>query len=124
MSLWAISKAGKYIENNVATGDFKGEQQKRERVRSPTDFIMPAVRTAVTCKTARRASSPMATQTSSKRLRRASSPLLPQYLFPQSSEEELLRRIEEEPDREMANERVCELQRLAGMSSSLNHFLL
>ncbi|KAJ7834307.1 hypothetical protein B0H13DRAFT_2369962 [Mycena leptocephala] len=77
---------------------------------------MPAVRTAVTCKTARRASSPMATQTSSKRLRRASSPLLPQYLFPQSSEEELLRRIEEEPDREMANERVCELQRLAAGS--------
>ncbi|KAJ7912882.1 hypothetical protein B0H13DRAFT_2326936 [Mycena leptocephala] len=81
---------------------------------------MPAVRTVTISKATRRASSPIATQTSAKRLRRASSPLLPQYLFPPSSEEEHLQRIEEEPDREVANERVCELQRLAA-GSPTNH---
>jgi hypothetical protein len=103
----------------VATGYFKGKQLKFERIVPPTEFIMPAVCTVPISKATRRASSPIATQTSAKRLRRASSPLLPQYIFPPSSEEEHLQRIEEEPDREVANERVCELQRLAGMSPSL-----
>ncbi|KAJ7851450.1 hypothetical protein B0H13DRAFT_1905136 [Mycena leptocephala] len=81
---------------------------------------MPAVCTITTSKATRRASSPIAMQTSSKRLRRASSPLLPQYVFPRSSEEEHLQRIEEELDCEAANERVCELQRLAA-GSPTNH---
>ncbi|KAJ7934390.1 hypothetical protein B0H13DRAFT_2305808 [Mycena leptocephala] len=74
---------------------------------------MPAVRTTATSKATRRTSSPIGTQASSRPLRRGSSPLLPQYLLPATGEEERLRRIEEEPEREAANAHVHELQRLA-----------